>query len=102
MPQPQALRQAWAAGALFLALTASLGAFARMGLDKRRARRGQPRLSERSFAWLSLLGGWPGILAGGAAFRHKTQARGFQAKVVGAALLHAAVVLAIAWWLGRS
>src|SRR5437763_629904 len=51
-----------AAFALYLLLTVacSVIAFVLYGIDKRRAIKNQPRISERTLHILSLLGGWPG------------------------------------------
>jgi len=87
----------WVLPVIAIACAASLCAFAAMGQDKRRARGGMRRTSERALASWALLGGWPGLVAGGVVFRHKTRARGFQAKAVGCALVHAALVAAL-WW----
>jgi uncharacterized membrane protein YsdA (DUF1294 family) len=73
-----------------------MAALALMGHDKRSALRARRRVRERSFALLSLLGGWPGVAVGMLAFRHKTRSLGFQAKVVAAAAAHAAVA-ALVW-----
>jgi uncharacterized membrane protein YsdA (DUF1294 family) len=40
-------------------------------LDKRRASRGQWRISERTLHIVEILGGWPGALAAQRVFRHK-------------------------------
>jgi uncharacterized membrane protein YsdA (DUF1294 family) len=47
-------------------------------LDKRRARRGVRRLSEKSLHLLELAGGWPGTLAAGHLIRHKTLDRRYR------------------------
>ena len=53
-------------------------AFLAYGWDKRRARREERRISEKTLHLLALFGGWPGALAGQRAFRHKTQKVSFQ------------------------
>lgn len=55
----------------------SIVTFAAYGIDKRRARRGQWRIRERTLHVLALCCGWPGALAGQALFRHKRQKLGF-------------------------
>ena len=90
--------QAWT-GIAIVAVLASMVAFVAMDLDKRRAQRGDRRIQESSFALFALLGGWPGVVAGGIAFRHKTKSRWFQVKITAAALAHAAMVGAL-WWMG--
>lgn len=54
-------------------LALSLADFLLMGLDKRRARRGEWRVPEKWFFLLALLGGAPGAILGMYAFRHKTR-----------------------------
>lgn len=56
----------------YLLLASSL-AFILFGLDKRRARRGQWRISEATLLGLALFGGSPGALLGMYYFRHKTR-----------------------------
>lgn len=57
---------------LYLALM-NIAAFAAMGLDKRRAKKGRWRVRERTLFRLALLGGSVGSLAGMLCFRHKTR-----------------------------
>ena len=57
---------------LYLAAV-NLAAFAAMGLDKRRARKGRWRIRERTLFLSALLGGSPGALLGMWTFRHKTK-----------------------------
>ena len=54
-------------------LLANLLAFALMGFDKGRARRGGRRVAELTFFSLALLGGSLGAILGMYAFRHKTR-----------------------------
>lgn len=51
----------------------SIVTFASFGLDKRAAKKGTRRISERTLHTMELLGGWPGALVGQRIFRHKTQ-----------------------------
>lgn len=66
------------AGVWGVILSLNLGLFIAMGLDKRRARRKGRRLREAFFLAGGLLGGAGGILAGMAAFRHKTRKKKFR------------------------
>ena len=59
-------------------LVINLMAFSMMGIDKRRARRGQWRLSEASLFLSAILGGSIGAIAGMQLFRHKTRHWYFQ------------------------
>ena len=67
---------AWWVPALYGA--ASVVAFAAYAFDKSAARRGAPRVSERTLLVLGLVGGWPGALVAQQAFRHKTRKRSFR------------------------
>ena len=62
----------WQLLGLYL-LAANLAAFALMGADKRRARRGRWRLSEKALFLFPVLGGALGGLLGMRAFHHKTR-----------------------------
>ena len=62
----------WQLLGLYLALM-NLAAFAAMGLDKGRARRGRWRVSEKALFLPALLGGALGGVLGMRAFRHKTR-----------------------------
>ena len=59
--------------ALAALVLVNLVEFALMGWDKRRARRGEWRVRERTFFLLALLGGALGGVAGMRVFRHKTR-----------------------------
>ena len=52
--------------------------FVLYGWDKRQAKVKGWRVPEKNLHLLSLLGGWPGALAGQQVFRHKTQKQSFQ------------------------
>lgn len=69
-----------------------------MRIDKRRAGRGARRIRERTLASWALFGGWPGLLAGGIVYRHKTRATGFKVKAMVGAVAHALLVAALWWW----
>lgn len=53
-------------------LLASAACLAVYAIDKRAARRKQPRISERTLLMLGLAGGWPGALMGQRWLRHKS------------------------------
>ena len=53
-------------------LALSLADFLFMGLDKRRARRGEWRVPEKWFFLLALLGGAPGAILGTVSYTHLT------------------------------
>lgn len=83
--------------ALYMVIV-NLVAFVAMGVDKRRARRHQWRIRERTLLLLAALGGSLGAWAGMAVFRHKTRHNRFRFGVP--ALLMAQLALAI-WLLCR-
>jgi len=56
----------------------SLATFVVYGVDKRRAKQEADRISELKLHILSLLGGWPGAIAGQKLFRHKTVKKSFR------------------------
>lgn len=56
----------------------SVVTFAVYGFDKRAARQGDQRVSERALHMLALAGGWPGALVGQRVFGHKTRKQPFR------------------------
>lgn len=76
----------------------NFGAFAVMGYDKRAARRGQRRISERSLWGWALFFGALGIYAGMFVFRHKTTKPAF--RLVVPLLLLGQIVLVYRWFVG--
>lgn len=79
-------------------LAASVIAFGMMGADKRRARRGRWRISEKALFLAAVLGGSPGAVLGMRVFHHKT--RHWYFKIGMPAILLAQAAL-IAWILLR-
>lgn len=65
-------KELWQLLGLYL-LVINLTAFALMGADKRRARRGAWRISEKALFLPAVLGGALGGVLGMRAFRHKTK-----------------------------
>lgn len=89
----------WYAAAVLILSVISFGLY---GWDKRQAKLDRWRTPEKNFHLLSLLGGWPGAIAGQQFFRHKTQKQSFRAMFWLTVVLHlAAVGLAIyqGWFL---
>ena len=81
---------------IYAVLAVNVVTFAAFGLDKRRARKNASRISEArliAFAWATgLFGAWLAM----SLFRHKTQKRSFQVKMV---LVSVANLLWLGlWW----
>lgn len=86
-------KELWQLLGLYLLLV-NLAAFAVMGADKRRARRGAWRISEKALFLPAVLGGALGGVLGMRVFRHKTRHWYFR---WGFPLLLAAQLLALGW-----
>lgn len=71
----------------------TLAAFA---VDKRRAVRGQWRVSERSLLMMAAGGGWIGALLGQFVLRHKTRKEPFRTRLYAIIAIEGAALTAIA------
>jgi uncharacterized membrane protein YsdA (DUF1294 family) len=81
---------------------ASVAAFVAFWVDKRAARLGRRRTSERTLLGLCVLGGWPGALLGRRVFRHKTVKQPFVFLMWVAVLVNVVVAGVGFWfWIGR-
>ena len=83
---------------LAIALTAyllavNIAAFAMFGIDKRRAKKRQWRVPEKTLFLLALLGGSLGAVCGMCAFHHKTQHRYFRYGLPAILFAHLALLL---------
>jgi len=76
----------------------SLTGFAFYGIDKSNARRGGWRVPEAVLHALAFIGGVAGCWLGMLVFRHKTQSTEFKLALIGATIVHGALLLAV---LGR-
>jgi uncharacterized membrane protein YsdA (DUF1294 family) len=74
-------------------VVANLASFAMFGIDKRRARAGQRRISERTLLVSALVSGTLGAWVGMSVFRHKTAKRSFRARMVATSAIDGAVVV---------
>lgn len=81
-------------------LTLAVGAVAAVALwvDKRRAHRGQWRISERTLHTIELCGGWLGSLAARRVLRHKTRKPSYRLVAGGITLLHVAIWIGLVAW----
>ena len=86
-----------AAAYLIVVVVMSVACFLAYGLDKRQARNGGRRVSERTLHLLAFLGGWPGAMIGQRQFRHKTQKVTFRIVFWILVLFHVGIVGAIAY-----
>jgi uncharacterized membrane protein YsdA (DUF1294 family) len=76
-------------------LPVNLVAFTLFAMDKRRARMGLRRFSERTLLLWALIGGTPGAVLGRHVFRHKTRKQPFSTLLW---LIAAAQAMTIAAW----
>lgn len=82
--------------AVYLILVNALAFFA-FGADKRRARRGKWRISERMLLWLAFAGGGTGAWLGMQVFRHKTRKTKFRVLIPLSVLLWLVIIVWLAW-----
>jgi len=73
----------------------SLVCYAVYAADKKAARRGRGRISEKVLLMLGLLGGWPGGLVAQRTLRHKTMKGSFQVAFWITAIVNTALLLAL-------
>lgn len=76
-------------------LFANVAGFLLMGEDKRRAKRGEFRISEMKLILLALFGGSIGVLAGMYAFSHKTLHKLFSVGVPVILIVQTVAVMAL-------
>jgi len=87
---------AWAAVAVVAALVALNGVTVlAYALDKRAARRGTRRVSERTLLTLGLAGGWPGAILAQRRLRHKTRKKSFRSSFRLTVALNLAIVVVV-------
>ena len=82
----------------FWLLLINAAAFVLCGIDKRRARRGKWRISERTLLMSAVLGGSAGLMLGMRCFHHKTRHRRF---TIGVPLILCVQMGLAAFWLLR-
>ena len=82
---------------MYYLIAVNVLAFALMGIDKAKARRGAWRIPEKALFLAAIIGGSVGALLGMYAFRHKTKHRSFVIGMPVILLLQAAAAV----WLTR-
>ncbi len=93
----QALREKTQLSGLFaiyllLTVACSVIVFVLYGIDKRRAIKAKPRISERTLHLFALAGGWPGAYLGSRLFRHKSLKVSFRVVFWLTVAVHLAVI----------
>ncbi|MCI8827963.1 MAG: DUF1294 domain-containing protein [Ruminiclostridium sp.] len=83
--------------ALLWLLVWNFVAFALMGVDKAKARRGRWRIPEKTLFLSAILGGSVGAMLGMSLFRHKTQHRRFRLGMPLILALQVLGLLALSW-----
>jgi uncharacterized membrane protein YsdA (DUF1294 family) len=83
---------------IFAYAVMSFVTFCVYGFDKRRAKCGGWRVSERHLHGLEFLGGWPGAILGQFLFRHKLRKVTYMLVFVGIITVH---VAGWVWWYRR-
>lgn len=73
----------------------SLAGFVFYGIDKSSAQRGRWRVPELVLHALAFVGGVAGCWAGMLLFRHKTQSTEFKLALIGASMLHGALLMSV-------
>lgn len=82
----------------WLALAVNALTFAVYAQDKRAARAGRRRTSERTLHLLALLGGWPAAWCAQQWLRHKTSKRSFRAVYWASSLTHCVAIAGVAFF----
>ncbi|TFB77910.1 DUF1294 domain-containing protein [Cryobacterium glaciale] len=85
-------RPLWVLG---LYLVASLICFMLYATDKRRARAGGWRVSERTLLFWGFIGGWPGAIIAQQVLRHKTQKKRFREAFWASVVLNVGLFVAL-------
>lgn len=86
---------------LLSTVVCSVIAFVAYAIDKRRAARDQPRISERTLHLFSVCGGWPGAQLARRLFRHKTLKISFRVVFWVIVIAHLAFItygILFGWW----
>lgn len=84
---------------VLVVLAVNGAAFLAFWRDKRLARSGARRISEKTLLWLAFAGGSIGALSAQHLFRHKTRKEPFRSRLYAIVAFHAVAVVALAIWL---
>lgn len=84
---------------VLVVLAVNGAAFLAFWRDKRLARSGARRISEKTLLWLAFAGGSIGALSAQHLFRHKTRKEPFRSRLYRIVLLQAVAITALVIWL---
>lgn len=84
-------------GALLYLVVINILTWLLFAIDKRRSRRRQWRISERTLLFLSLFGGTPGAYLGRRMLHHKTRKQPFSTLLHGILILQVIALVGIIW-----
>lgn len=84
---------------VLVVLAVNGAAFFAFWRDKRLARAGARRISEKTLLWLAFAGGSLGAVVAQHVFRHKTRKEPFRSRLYAIVALQALVVVVLAIWL---
>ena len=93
-------KELWQMLGLYLLLV-NLAGFLLMGVDKRRARRGAWRVSEKALFLPAVLGGSVGCILGMRVFHHKTRHWYFKIGLPLILILQIAAIIAVKWYFAQ-
>ena len=92
-------RTVWLAAAVIYLAAVNITAFILYGADKKKAKRGQWRIPEKTLLGVAVIGGSAGAILGMFLFRHKTKKRKFKVVVPLLFIVQLALLIAAAFLL---
>lgn len=87
----------WMAAVMIYLAAINVYAFAIMGIDKQKAKKGQWRISEKNLLGAAFIGGGLGAFLGMKAFHHKTKHKLFQWLVPIFLLMQIGILVYVGW-----